>query len=238
VDQRRKLSSWTDALREFIKLVDHAGILVMVSGIVGNNTHRPLNTEEFRGFALSDQIAPLIFINGKDSKAAQMFTLAHELAHVWLGSTALSDVSLKLNPSGNVEKWCNNVAAELLVPLEDLSHLFRESNELPLELNRLARHFKVSTLVVLRRIHDAGFLSRDEFWQVYNAEVDKIKSVRTSGGGGFYRSLKVRVGRRLAEAIVVTTLEGQTLYTDAFQMLGVKKQQTFRDLSIELGVVN
>lgn len=237
LDQRRRFSSWTQALRAFIHLADQAGILIMVSGIVGSNTRRSLNVEEFRGFALSDDLAPLIFINGKDSKAAQMFTLAHELAHIWLGTSALSDAAPNSKPSDTLEEWCNCVAAELLVPLDTLRLEYEPDNPLPDEVQRLARQFKVSSLVALRRIHDAGFLNREDFWQAYNAEIDKIKAVRTSGGGDFYRSLKVRVGRRLAKAIVVSTLEGHTLYTEAFQMLGVKKQQTFRDLTADLGVM-
>ena len=236
VAQRSRLATWTEALRLFIDQADASGVLVMVSGIVGNNTHRALDPEEFRGFALADDLAPLVFINGADTKAAQMFTLAHELAHVWLGQSAVSDVGPASAPSRDVEVWCNRVAAEFLVPLALLKDLYRPRAELGGEVARLAKHFKVSTLVILRRIHDAGGLTRDQFGAAYQQEVARLRAVAKGSGGDFYRTQTARVGKRFARALVASTLEGETLYRDAFRLLGVAKLATFHALGHSLGV--
>ncbi|MGD9159378.1 MAG: ImmA/IrrE family metallo-endopeptidase [Desulfobacteraceae bacterium] len=236
LEERRKMPTWTEALRCFIQQADSFGIMVMVSGIVGSNTHRSLDPQEFRGFALIDPLAPLVFINGKDTKAAQMFTLAHELAHIWLGETALSDVGPITIPTNKVEVWCNRVAAELLVPLSALGEVYEDDISLREELDRLARWFKVSTLVILRRLHDAGKLSRDEFWQAYNEELNRLQAMSKGSGGNFYLTLPARVSKRFARALVISTLEGQTLHRDAYRMLGFRKHSTFRELVNQLEV--
>lgn len=237
IAERRDCPTWTDALRRFLERADAIGVLVMVNGVVGSNTHRKLDPREFRGFALSDDLAPLVFINGADTKSAQMFTLAHELAHLWLGQSALSNVDPVSAPDQRVENWCNRVAAELLVPLTAFREVYRADEALNDALARLSRHFKVSTLVILRRIHDAGGLTGDAFWRVYEAELQRLLALQGGGGGGdFYLTLGARVGKRFARALVVSTLEGQTLHRDAFRLLGFSKHSTFRELAHSLGV--
>jgi len=237
VAERRQLATWTDALRHCIGQADALGVLVMASGVVGSNNRRRLDPREFRGFALVDPLAPLIFINGADTKAAQMFTLAHELAHLWLGQSAVSDTEARTAPDQEVELWCNRVAAELLVPLVALRNEVDDRAGLQDELQRLARQFKVSTLVILRRIHDAGHLTRDELWAAYDAELARLRTVPKGGGGDFYLTLGARVSKRFARAMVVSTLEGRTSFTETFRMLGLKKMSTFNELGRSLGVV-
>ena len=177
VEERRQMLTWTDALRRFIEQADALGVLVMVNGVVGSNNRRKLDPQEFRGFALADSLAPLVFINGADTKAAQMFTLAHELAHIWLGLSAISDTQASQLPEHEVERWCNRVAAELLVPLSVVRAEYEPRNPMGEEVSRLARRFKVSTLVALRRIHDVGGLTRDEFWRAYREELERLRAI-------------------------------------------------------------
>ncbi len=236
LDERRKFGTWTEALRRFIEQADSAGVLVMVNGVVGSNTSRKLDPEEFRGFTLIDDVAPLIFINGADTKAAQMFTLAHELAHVWLGQSALSDSHARTLPNHDVERWCNQVAAETLVPLAAIRDAHEPKAELRTELDRLARRFKVSTLVVLRRLRDIDALTAKQYREAYGAELERLRGLPAGSGGNFYLTLGARVGQRFAHAVVASTLEGRSSFTEAFRLLGFKKMSTFRSLSENLGM--
>ena len=209
----------------------------MVSGVVGSNNKRVLNPEEFRGFALADKVAPLVFINGADTKAAQMFTLAHELAHIWLGKSAVSDAGIASSTTQNVEAWCNRVAAEFLVPLAELRRELGTDDPF-VAVQKLARAFKVSTLVILRRLLDAEAITRSRFEAAYTAEVKRLtEKMSSSGGGNFYLTQGARLSRRFARALITSTLEGQTLFRDAFQMLGIKKEKTFRELGRSLEVL-
>lgn len=236
---RRDCATWEEALREFIAQADNAGIMVMCSGVVQNNNHRRLDPEEFRGFAMTDPVAPLVFINGADSKSAQMFTLAHELVHLWLGQSAVSNADIASVRGRNVERWCNRVAAELLVPLETMRAEVDADEPLERTMSRLSRRFKVSTLVVMRRLFDMRVLSREAFSQAYRLELTRLKAIqKRSGGGNFYLSQAARVSKRFARALVESTLEGQTLYRDAMRMLGVSKVETFKELgrSLSFGI--
>lgn len=238
IEERRNLSTWTDALRQLVEQAESINVMVMTSSVVGSNSHRKLEVDEFRGFALSDETAPLIFVNGSDSKSAQMFTLAHELTHIWLGISGVSDPSVERVPELKTERWCNSVAAELLVPMAMLRVEYSPDNDLTSELQRLAREFKVSKLVILRRLYDAGFISNESLNRVYSEERERLRILkeRDEGGGDFYRSLGARVSPLFARAVLSSTLEGQTLFLDAFRMLGVRKTETLYKAARHFGI--
>ena len=136
---------------------------------------------------------------------------------------------------------CNQVAAEFLVPLDSIRDAYRPDADLTEELDRLAKRFKVSTLVVLRRVFDVGNMSWASYRTAYEAELDRVLGfleARADGtsGGSFYNTQPVRVSKRFARALITSTLEGRTLYTEAFEMLGFRKQSTFNELATRLGV--
>lgn len=237
LEQQSEAGTWTEALRRMIQRVEEAGILIMVSGVVGSNTHRKLDPDEFRGFALAHNYAPLIFVNGADTKSAQMFSIAHELAHLALGVSALSDAEASAFPDEDTERWCDQVAAEVLVPLAFLERELRAEEPLPDAMARLARRFKVSSLVILRRMWDAGaFPSRERFWDAYRVESERLREIAAGGNGGdFYRTLGARVSRRFEYAVVADTLGGRTTFTEAMRLLGFKRMTVFDSLAQRLG---
>ncbi|CAM3046523.1 ImmA/IrrE family metallo-endopeptidase [Propionibacterium acidifaciens] len=238
VEERQKLSGNEKVRRGLIDRIENIGVLVMVNGVVGADTHRKLDPAEFRGFALSDPLAPLIFVNGADAKAAQLFTLVHELAHIWLGRSALSEAAMDSREGRTEEQWCNSVAAEVLLPLNDLRSDYGGQVTVE-ELERLAKRYKVSTLVVLKRIFDAGFLTWDEYTERYRGEYERVMSLvkdknGDSGGGNYYKTQPLRLSRQFAKAVISSTLEGSTTYREAYQLLGTKKHATFEGLAEEL----
>jgi Zn-dependent peptidase ImmA (M78 family) len=212
------LGTWTDALSSFRDRIEGLGVVVVFNGIVGNNTHRKLDPDEFRGFVLVDNYAPLIFVNGSDSKAAQMFTLAHELAHLWIGQGGLFDLP-RLEPANlKDELFCNRVAAEVLIPAAEMADAWADLGP---QYQRLARRFKVSEIVVARRALDLGLIVREEFFQFYETYLNAERRKPKSKGGDFYATQKNRVGRVFGEAVGRAAQTGRLLYRDAFALTGL-----------------
>lgn len=218
--------SRSDALlRALIQKTESLGIIVMVSGVVRNNNHRVLSTSEFRGFAISDPIAPLIFINAKDARAAQMFTLVHELAHIAIGVSGISNQYLgqtQIHALHETEVFSNKVAAEVLVPKESFLREWADDLSVQMNLSRLIRRYRVSSLVILRRAYDLDKLSRRTFSEWYSIEEQRTKEQRSSDGGDFRSTLPLRNSRTLTTAIVGAAFNGRLSYREAARFLGVK----------------
>jgi Zn-dependent peptidase ImmA (M78 family) len=217
-----------DSADKFLSLLsvstEAAGVLVLRNGVVGNNTHRPLDVQEFRGFAVSDTFAPLVFINGQDGKAAQIFTLAHELAHLWIGQSGISNIEpLTRQIDGNrIEVLCNRAAAEILMPLAEFMVLWRKHAAITDNAWVAATRFRVSPVAALRQALDAELCTEREYWAAYRTLAQNTKRAKAGGGGDFYRTLLVRNSATLTRTLAGAVAEGRVPYTEAAQLLNIQ----------------
>lgn len=221
---RQECHSWEEFLKEFVYRAEKARVLVLRSGIVGSNTHRKLDVEEFRGFAISDNLAPLIFINENDFKAAQIFTLAHELVHLWIGMSGVSNPNYMLRSKQQqhiIDQRCDGIAAEILIPGDDFLIRWSDFDGLDDNLNRLSRHYRVSAFVVLRRAHEFDKIPDDTFQTKYQELLARSK--KKGGGGGDYYSLVLsRNSAVLTNSLILAASEGRLLPTEAARLLNIK----------------
>jgi Zn-dependent peptidase ImmA (M78 family) len=221
-------ATWEDALRALRNAAERVGILVSTNSVVGLNTHRPLDPQEFRGFVLCDEYAPLIFVNGADSKSAQMFTLAHELAHIWVGAEGLFNLIQTLPHRDETERFCNASAAEFLIPGDKLRARWAEAKSQSRPFHAIARWYKVSPIVSARRALDLGLITKAQFFAFYEQEqaewrqrAAEEKKTKKSGPN-FYDVQDVRLGRRFAYAVVRAAREGRLPYLDAYRLTDLR----------------
>ncbi|RIK83784.1 MAG: DNA-binding protein [Planctomycetota bacterium] len=221
-------ATWEEALRTLRESAERIGILVATSSVVGLNNRRPLDPQEFRGFVLCDSFAPLIFVNGADSKSAQMFTIAHELAHVWIGRDGLFNLINTLPHNDEAERFCNAVAAEFLVPAYKLHERWAEASARENPFKVIARWFKVSPLVVARRALDLKLIDKATFFAFYEQVQEEWKKHKAEerdnrkGGPNFYVYQDTRLGRRFAYAVVRAVREGRLLYREAYELTDLR----------------
>ncbi|APF66588.1 MULTISPECIES: XRE family transcriptional regulator [Vibrio] len=210
--------SWEDYQRQLISAAENSRILVMRSGIVGNNTRRKLEVNEFRGFAISDKLAPVIFINSSDAPAARLFTLVHELAHLWIGSSGVSDLG---NEHAEEEKFCNAVAGEFLVPEKEFQEMWNPLVSLLNNAVEISSRFHVSKLVVAKRALDCGAIDSDTYWEFYQREMKAFKRKKSSGGD-FNITAGARNSALFSSAVVAEAMSGRMLLRDAGSLLGIQ----------------
>jgi len=234
-DWANRKYSWQDALRELRLKIEQLGIMIFINGIVGNNTHRKLDPDEFRGFILCDEYAPLIFINGADAKSAQMFTIAHELAHIWIGQEGVSNISFTQTKLQATEIFCNSVAAEFLVPEDNLKEIWEQAKSDDEPFQFIARRYKVSPIVAARRSLDLNFINRDYFFEFYEEySKDERRKRNKRSGGDFWKSQNVKLGL-FGTAVVLAAKQGRLLYRDAYRLTGLKST-TFENYAKNIGI--
>lgn len=231
VAQRR--GSWNDQRKYLLRAFEDLGGLTVATSMVENNTHRMLNPDEFRGFSLVDPLAPLVFVNTKQTLNGQIFTLAHEFAHVWRGVGGVSLEDMRWRPQNQVERWCNDVASEFLVPEADLRSRFTSVRNLSLidQLERLAHTYRCGTLVVLQAISRTGLRQFDDYEATYDAEVERLKTLAAdredSGNGQFLYNQPYRIGERLSRALIDDALGGRTTLSEAVRLMSMKSLTNF-----------
>lgn len=191
---------------------EKAGVLVFKNSIVKNQTRRSLSEKEFRGFAISHQYAPVIFVNGRDAEVAAVFTLMHELAHIWTGADGVSDISL--HPNSPIEVLCNKVAAEVLVPNQIFTTQWQGSHD----IDRLAKYFRVSRLVIARRALDNELIDQE----IYDNYAKRPLRVKPTGKPSALTVIPIRNSKRFTEIVVTSALSGNTMLRDAAKLLNIK----------------
>ena len=217
--------------------ISSMGIIVMMNGIVGANTRRKLNVEEFRAFALVDDFVPLIFINSSDSKSAMLFSLLHEFVHIGIGESSFFNAGYcntnYINPN---EIFCNAVAAEVLVPISTFQSKWSEKNndiDILDKINNLASYYKCSQVVIARRALDNQLISIDDYNVVVNQAKQGNKKKLQSGGGDYYKTNATRIDHKFLLSLDASLREGKTLFTDAFRLTNTNRS-TFETLVREI----
>ena len=219
--------TWRDALSFLRTRLDEIGVLVVFNGVVGNSTKRKLDPNEFQGFALVDEYAPLVFVNSADYPVAQMFTLAHEVAHLLIGETGLSVFDRLLPTEHETERFCDQVAAEFLISQQALQAFWLVVQDSDNPSKDIARKFNVSTVVAARRLLDLGLIDQDTFFASYN---------KFRHGPSFWNVQKWRIGPRFAGAVARAAKEGRLSYREAYSLTDLRGN-AFERMPEEMGIV-
>lgn len=233
-----KISNYNQAFNFLKDKAIDAGILVFQNGVALNNTHRPLDLKEFRAFALIDPYTPLIFLNAKDAVSGKIFSLIHEIVHIWLGKNSLYNDYSYYNENSyvrNVEVYCNAIAAEFLVPETEFLKKWEQIGKAG--IGEIANEFKVSSIVIARRALDHKKISQKEYEQNVNDTLQRVHRLKQkekgTGGGDYYKTAHSRLDRRFLNALADQTAEGKTLYTTAHRLTGLNRQ-TFENLLMRI----
>jgi Zn-dependent peptidase ImmA (M78 family)/DNA-binding XRE family transcriptional regulator len=224
---RTNCHSWQDFLTCIVRRAEDLGILVMQRGIVGNNTKRRLDVDEFRGFVIADKFAPFVFINARDAKAAKTFTIIHELCHLWIGESGISNPNLRrrsTDETNAVERFCNKVAADVLAPQAELVRQWKLGVGNDENIAALARYFRVSRYVVARQASEANQITYDEYVDYLDRNPWFLKAAATDdreSSGNFYNTFGARNGKRFISGVLSALGQNRITFRNASALLGV-----------------
>lgn len=212
VGEYRSRKPGNDAFKYLRGKVEDAGVFVILKGNVSNHLSN-IDLKFFRGLALADSVAPFIVINDLDQKGALSFTLLHELAHLFLGRSGVSNGSLQIE----VEKFCNDIASEILLPSKDFEKLAIDNRDDMEEIERKVSDYatkaRVSCTHVAYRLLRTGNISNASFeylqetflkhWKEGKAKI-KAKNKDKKTGANYYVVARWRLGA------LVSRIEGLT----------------------------
>jgi Zn-dependent peptidase ImmA (M78 family) len=221
---RHSVFSWADYASALARRAEEKRILVMRSGVVANEAHKRVSRAEVQGFAIADPLAPIVFVNSSDFKSAQVFTIAHELAHIWIGDSAISNPNQGDSPDVHrIERLCDQIATEALVPEAEFRPLWKVKS-LRAQVNRvdeLAMTYWVSALVIIRRANELNLISVDEAQLLRKKAIAAQKTKAKKGRPSYYQLATVRSGHRLADAIRAEVESGNLVHSHASRLLGM-----------------
>lgn len=232
----RQCQNTAESFRLLRRKLEDSGIIIMMSGIVEQNTRRKLNIEEFRAFTLLDAYAPLIFININDSKSGKLFSLLHETAHIWIGTNSFYND--RHNTAVNVsadETLCNAIAAEILVPNDIFITQWMNLNSDMVvyeKVKKLAGIFRCGTTIIARRALDNGYIVSGTYNKIAEEAIKcylESEESKSNDGGDYYITAASRFDNRFLIALDNSVREGKTQYTDAYRLTNTNRK-TFAKL--------
>lgn len=212
-------------LSKLVEQVEETGIIVLRQGHVGANTSRIYDPKEFSGFAVVDAMAPIIFLNARESAARQVFTLTHELAHVWRGEGGVEAELEGEPPASKVETWADRVAAETLMPADVFVKNWKRDRHILQAAEEASRNFKVSQLAALTRARSQRLVSEADY-QAGKAELNqraRAQRAAKKSGGNFWRTFAIQNSRAFVKIIRDAAEEGD---------LDIKEVSTLLNLNV------
>lgn len=232
LDKYRRYNTTNAAFTYLRGLVEDTGVFVLLIGNLGTH-HTAIDIKTFRGLALSDKLAPFIVINDQDAYAAWSFTLLHEMVHLWLGQTGVSGAGAEKS----IEKYCNDVAGEILLPTESLeavAQTFGEDFEdIKHRISSFADSANLSRSMVAYKLFHLNYIEADEWKQLSNfyraawvnsraLQRQKAKDKQGRSGPSYYTTRSHRLGPTFINFVGQTLASGAVTTTKAAKILGVK----------------